>query len=276
MQLFFDSGATKCDCILLDDNGLYINHYTDKGINASYSDDNTIQEILHRFREQITEPINSIQFSGAGCGNSENQRRMHTLLASTFPGTAIEVVSDLVGACLVMSRNQKSMVAILGTGASACLFDGEKIVQQAPSLGYLLGDEGSGTYLGKLLIQRYLRNELDTEIKTELEKRYNLTPAEAIRRMYRESAPNLFFSNFAHFLSEKKNNPFTHQLLLQAFTDFFKMQICYLSDYQQYPLNILGSIAFHFEDVLKEAAIPFHVKIDKVAASPLERVKVGK
>lgn len=273
MKLFFDSGATKCDCILLTDNGIYINHHTHTGINVSYTDDQTIARILQFFQEKIYEPVKQIVFSGAGCGNPTNQERLRKILNAMFPESGIQVISDLQGACVVLSSHEPSMVAILGTGSSVCRFDGEKIVEQAPSLGYLLGDEGSGTYIGKTLIQKYLRQELPDSIRMELEEKYQLTPSETIRKIYREPAPNLFFSHLAKFTGEKKNDPFIHALLLQAFSDFFKIQIQYLTHFQNYPLHCTGSIAYHFQDILREAAEQYHVRIGTISPSPLETIK---
>ena len=275
MKLFFDSGATKCDCILLNDNGLYINHYTHNGINVSYTDDSTIGQTLQFFQKKIGQPVKQIVFSGAGCGNPSNQTRLGKILTALFPQSEVQVISDLLGACIVLSCREPSLVAILGTGSSACRYDGKKIAEQAPSLGYLLGDEGSGTYLGKTLIQKYLRKELPDSICTELEERFQLTPSETIRKIYREPAPNLFFSLFAKFLAEKRNEPVIHQLLLHAFSDFFEMQIKYLSHFQSYPLHCTGSIAYHFQDILREIAEQYQVHIGNISPSPLEKIKIS-
>ena len=143
MELFFDSGATKCDAILLDDNGRYLRHCTSEGINATYMSDSDIRNILEGLRDQTGSEFRRITFCGAGCGNPDNATRIQTILQELYNINIrnIEVISDLVGACRLLCDGQSGMVAILGTGASACLYDGSRIVVQAPSLGYLLGEE---------------------------------------------------------------------------------------------------------------------------------------
>lgn len=269
MQLFFDSGATKCDSILLNDEGQYVQHYTTQGINLSYTDDSTIETILQQVIAVIPRADYAITFAGAGGGKPDNQQRMEAILKNHFPHSAIEVISDLLGACRVMSHGESAMVAILGTGSSVCLFDGAKITAQAPSLGYLLGDEGSGTYLGMKLITKYLRHELPEEIAHVLATEYHLTHAEAIRRIYRESKPNLFFSQFAPFLAAQQTHPAIHQLLYDALSDFFKVQVCSLPRYDHHTLHVMGSIAYHFQDILGEVCKSYGIRLGKIAASPL-------
>lgn len=274
MQLFFDSGATKCDCILLDDHHQYLRHLTFSGINANYHDDAYIFGIFEYFRNEILkftdEQVVSIEYYGAGCGNEINARRVYKILLTCFPNATIEVASDLLGACRLLCRQQSGLVAILGTGASACLYNGHDIAVQAPSLGFLLGDEGSGTYIGKLFITNYLRNELPMELKSDFEQHYSLDNSKVLHRIYQEKSPNLFFSSLAPFIAKHKKIDFIQDLLQHAFSDFFEKQICYFDDYQSYPLNIMGSVAFHFADDLKKIAHNYQVTMGNITASPLQ------
>ena len=271
MELFFDSGATKCDAILLDDNGRYVRHCTDTGINATYMRDDEIAQVLERLREQTgNSGIGHITFSGAGCGNPDNAARVESLLRKQYATERIEVISDLLGACRLLSGGEAAMVAILGTGASACLYDGNRIEAQAPSLGYLLGDEGSGTYLGKTLIQRYLRNEVPPHLERAIEQTYGIDKKEVIRRIYREPAPNRFLASFARFLGDNRRESFIHTLLKDAFTDFFHTQIDPVRPYNIYILHLMGSVGFHFRDIIGEVAKESGVTIGQATASPLQ------
>lgn len=272
MELFFDSGATKCDTILLDGNGRYLRHSTGEGINATYMSDSDIRKILEGLRDQTGSEFQRITFCGAGCGNPDNAARIQTILQELYNINIrnIEVISDLVGACRLLCNGHSGMVAILGTGASACLYDGSRIIAQAPSLGYLLGDEGSGTYLGKLLIQSYLRNELPEVIARNLEKECGINPKEVIRRLYREPSPNRFLASFARYLGDHRDVPELCNILNQGFTDFFRTQIEPLKLYNIYILHLMGSVAYHFRDIIGEIAQKNGCSLGKVAASPLD------
>lgn len=271
MELFFDSGATKCDAILLDDNGRYVRHCTDEGINATYMRDDEIEAVLTRLYALTGgEGIRKVTFSGAGCGNPDNARRIGEILTRLYPTARTEVISDLLGACRLLCPDQSGIVAILGTGASACLYDGTAIIRQTPSLGYLLGDEGSGTYIGKLFIQRYLRDELPAPIGADFQKTYGLDKAKVIRRLYREPAPNRFLASFARYLGANKDIPYLHDLLTEGFTDFFHTQIKPLLPYHIYMLHLMGSVAYHFHSIIGEVAQKNGCTLGNIAASPLD------
>lgn len=275
MKLFFDSGATKCDAILLDENSRYLRHCTGTGINATYMSDSDIRSILEGLRDQTGTEFQRITFCGAGCGNPDNAARLGNILQELYNINIrdIEVISDLVGACRILSPGQSGLVAILGTGASACLYDGSRIIAQAPSLGYLLGDEGSGTHLGKLLIQSYLRGELPEGVANDFEKKCAIDKAEVLRRLYREPAPNRFLASFARYLGEHRDIPAVHDILIQGFTDFFRTQITPLLPYNIYILHLMGSVAYHFRDIIGEIAQKNGCVLGNVAASPLDFFK---
>lgn len=270
MKLFFDSGATKCDCILLDADGHYVRHCSDEGINATYMRDEEMTAVLARLHAQSgSDGIREVTFSGAGCGNPDNARRLQEILSRLYPAAETEVISDLLGACRLLCHNQTGIVAILGTGASACLYDGNRITRQAPSLGYLLGDEGSGTYLGKLFIQRFLRDELPPPVRNDFLNTFGLEKAEIIRRIYREPAPNRFLASFARYLGDNRDIPYLHDLLTEAFNDFFQYQIRPLQLYNIYIWHLMGSVAYHFRDILGEVAHEHGCTLGNIASSPL-------
>ena len=274
MNLFFDSGATKCDCILLDEQHRYMRHFTGKGINASYADDATIDAAMAQFAEQSGNDVREIVFAGAGCGNPANADRVRKAIEAHYHAEEVVVESDLAGACRLLSRRQPCLTAILGTGAAACQFDGSRITEQAPSLGWMLGDEGSGTYLGKLLISQYLKGGLPPECREELEREFGLDRSEVLRRVYRAPSPNLFFSGFAKFIHHKiAEYPELQILVKDSFNQFLQEQILPLSGHNTLPLHLMGSVAWHYRPFLEEAARQHNVTIGQVAASPLQLIK---
>ena len=274
MNLFFDSGATKCDCILLDEQNRYVRHFTGAGINASYADDATIDAALAQFAEQSGNDVQEIVFAGAGCGNPANADRVRKAIEAHYHAEEVVVESDLAGACRLLSRRQPCLTAILGTGAAACQFDGSRVTEQSPSLGWMLGDEGSGTHLGKLLISQYLKGGLPPECREALEREFGLDRNEVLRRVYRAPSPNLFFSSFAKFIHDKITEYTELQILVEkSFNQFLQEQILPLSSHNTLPLHLMGSVAWHYRPFLEEAARQHNVTIGQVAASPLQLMK---
>lgn len=271
MRLFFDSGATKCDCIVLDGAGHCVRHLTGQGINASYMTDEGMSEVFRELRAAFPcdARFESVLFSGAGCGNAANADRVRAQLLRHFACRSAEVVSDLEGSCRLLAPDGEALVAILGTGASACRSLNGTVACQAPSLGFWLGDEGSGTYLGKLLIQKYLKGEMPARVRSCFEQEFSLDRAAILQRVYRDANPNIFLSSFAIFIAEHQKDDFFGNLLRNAFTDFFENQVCAIDHYQGLPLHLMGSVAYHFQDVICSAAAPYNVAVGTVSASPL-------
>ena len=267
MTFFFDCGATKCDCIVLDGQGRYLRHYTGRGFNASYAADAEIAGVLTRLHDAAGD-ADHILFSGAGCGANGN--RVRTQLSNIFTASEITVESDLAGAARLLCDGQPALVAILGTGASCCRYDGGAIVEQAPSLGWLLGDEGSGTHIGKLFITSYLRGELPTATAAALEQELHADRAAVIARIYREPQPNLFFSSLAKFIQKESGKPAVAQILGRAFDDFCERQVLPVAGARPLPLHLMGSIAQHFQSQLQAAAARHGLAIGHVAGSPLQ------
>lgn len=277
MNLFFDSGATKCDCIVLDENGRYARHFSDTGFNASYADDETIAAILGRFAAKSGGAYRQIVFSGAGCGNPQNGERVKNLLTNYFQADEVVVESDLAGACRLLCPGEPGIVAILGTGAAVCLYDGNRIAEQVPSLGWMLGDEGSGTHLGKKFITSYLKGELLPATVAAFESEFAVDRAEVLRRIYRASSPNLFFSGSTKFMNEHAaDDPQIKLAIREAFDEFFQHQVTKITNYQQYTLNLMGSIGTYFLPYLEESATQYGITIRRAASSPLHLLQQTK
>lgn len=270
MNLFFDCGATKCDCIVLDENGRYAQHCSDTGFNASYADDEAISAILNRFAQTANEHYKQIVFSGAGCGNPQNGQRVKNLLTKYFQADEVVVESDLAGACRLLCPGVPGIVAILGTGAAVCRYDGSSIAEQVPSLGWMLGDEGSGTHLGKKFIASYLKGELLPATATAYESEFAVDRAEVLRRIYRAPSPNLFFSEVTKFMNKHADSdPQIKIAIREAVDDFFQFQVTKITNYQQYTLNLMGSIGTYFLPYLEEGAAKYGIIIRRTASSPL-------
>ena len=271
-HLLVDAGATKTAFALLYDGKIF--RCQGAGINANYTPEADILRILAeaapQFPKEVT--ISEIDYYGAGCATPQNALRMEGYLRLYFPTADIRVWSDLMAACHALAGGRESIVCILGTGAASCHYDGREMVHRAPSLGWMLGDEGSGTNLGKCLITAYLSDALPHPIKSKFEERYHLNRELVLRKLYQEPKPNLFMSQFAPFLKENLTEPAIHQIVMEAFTTFFTKQKSYYPGCDDLPWHFTGSVAAHFEEVLREAAEAAGCVIREIAGDPMERL----
>ncbi|MCQ2284432.1 MAG: hypothetical protein MJZ57_05975 [Bacteroidales bacterium] len=270
-RLLVDAGATKTDFTLLLE-GKIAFRYSSAGINPNYCAEAEMMQVFAEFVKNCpnTQDIETIHYYGAGCASQGNAALMVDLMSKFFPLSQIQVFSDLVAVCHALSMGQVSVISILGTGSASCLFDGEKIASRAPSLGYMLGDEGSGTNLGKRLLTLYLRGLLPDEMTAELEKTYDLTFEKVIHRVYKEPEPNQLMSQLALFVQKHIDYPLIRKLALDAFNDFFDSQkSCYP---EGLPWHLSGSVAYYFREIIKMAAEQQNCKLGMIVATPMEKL----
>ena len=158
----------------------------------------------------------------------------------------------------------------MGTGSNSCYYDGESIVANVSPLGFILGDEGSGACLGKLMVGDLLKNQMTPELKEKFLAQFNLTPADIIDRVYRKPFPNRFLASLSPFLAQNINEPCVHELVLNSFKAFFKRNIMQYENYQNLKVNLIGSVAFYYKEVLAEAAEAMGIQWGTIIQSPME------
>lgn len=272
IHLLVDAGATKSTFVLLGGDAPF--RCQCAGINANYTPETDMLRILadavSQFPKSTT--INEIDYYGAGCATPQNAFRMEGYLRMYFPTADIRVWSDLMAACHALAGGREAIVCILGTGAASCHYDGREMVRRAPSLGWLLGDEGSGTHLGKCLLTAYLSETLPHPVRTAFEERYHLNRDLVLHKLYQEPKPNLFMSQFAPFLNENITESAIRQIVTEAFTTFFAKQKNYYPGCDGLPWHFTGSVAAHFEEVLREAAENAGCEIGEIAGDPMEKL----
>lgn len=270
VHLIVDAGATKSNFVAVEDN-VIVAQMLEKGINATYSEVSEIMQIFSsvvaKFPQDLA--ISNVDFYGAGCAREQNASKISSLLQLYYPQSSVNVHSDLLAACRALSGNESSMVCILGTGAASCYYDGEKIAKRAPSLGYLLGDEGSGTNLGKRFLISYLNHSLPIKIKSDFENKFSVSEEIAIRKIYQEPHPNNFMASIPPFLHENINEDVISTIVINAFRDFFKSQIPHYQLENSRVWNFTGSVAEHFKTQLYTAAVAENCKIGKIVANPM-------
>ena len=271
-MLLVDAGATKTEFVMLNVQG-DAKHFFSNGINPNYLTDNEILQIFNDALQSVSDmnlgSIRQLAYYGAGCASLSNVRRMVDLLATLFPGADICVYSDLMAVCHALCHSHSGQVAILGTGSASCFYDGHDMVQRAPSLGYLLGDEGSGTDLGKRLLAAYLDDRLPSNLATQFRNTYHLTTEIILHKLYQESNPNLFMSSLAPFLLEYSSNPMMYKMAYEAFSVFLKRLTSFYSHAADYNWYFSGSVAYNFRAIFCEAASAQGLTIDRIVASPM-------
>ncbi len=251
IKLIADSGSTKTDWCLLKDGAKKT--FTTQGLSPYFvSKDNFINILEKSVRPLIpADEFIEISFYGTGCKNPENARMVTSSFSKVFPKLSIKVQTDLHAAAKALCGNTKGIACILGTGSNSCYFDGKKIIKNSPGLGFVLGDEGSGAYLGKKVVQQYLYNFLDADLRARFDAKFVTNSAEILHAVYTEPLPNRYLASFAIFLAENRGNTQVEQILKEGLNDFFTTHVVKYKESAKLPVHFTGSIAWGFRDVLK-------------------------
>lgn len=271
-KLIADAGSTKVEWSLLDSDGKVAQSFTTDGLNALLSSTEQIEDAFKAVRSMIIDdfPVEEIYYYGAGCATPEICEKVRQALLVSWKDAECFVNSDLLAAARSLLGNKKGIACIIGTGSNSCLYDGVNIVSQIPSLGYILGDEGSGAALGKRLVSDAFKEQLPENIKDSFLSEYNLDLAHILDNIYRKPAPNKFLASFVPFISKNLWNPYIYSLVLKELTKFIKRNVAMYDGAHSLDICFTGSIAFHFEKILREAASSVGYKVTKVTSGPME------
>ena len=271
MRLLADSGSTKTTWILMED-GLVKKNIHTPGLNPYFLSSETIEAILKAdlIPELFPDFIKEIHFYGAGCSTENNNNMVKHCFSLFFRDAEISVYHDILGAARALFGRSRGIAGILGTGCNSCYYDGNEIYTKVPSLGYLFGDEGAGSYLGKLFIGHYLKESLPEDIRTAFDRKYRFTLEDILNALYNRPFPNRFLASFSEFIAPQQNHPFIHNLVKSSFTAFFEAQISKYRDYKKVPVSFVGSIAYVYKDILLEAAREYAINIGTICQSPVE------
>lgn len=272
MKLAVDSGSTKTDWG-------FFNTIQDlriiktQGLNPCHQPIDEIKDIIENElikNIQGVDPgsVSEVFYYGAGCATETICAQMAAILSEFFPKAAISVDSDMLGAARALCGHAEGVACVLGTGSNSCLFDGKDIVDQVPSLGYILGDEGSSAALGRRLISDCLKRQLPESVSQEFMQRYSLTKDIIIENVYRKPLPSRYIAGFSPFLYEKRSIPEVHKLIIQCFSEFFTRNVI---NYHKpwLPVHFVGSLANSFSAELTETAESLGMTIGKIEASPM-------
>lgn len=249
VKIIADSGSTKCDWAFIAGN--HVQYFSSPGLNPYQKSWDEIREIIKEFKTKthVKENVEYIYFYGSGC-NEAMIPPMRNLLAEIFQCENILVDSDLMGAALSVYNGKKCLVSILGTGSNACVFDGEKLDFVHPSLGFILGDEGSGNHIGRELLKAYFYKTMPEQLRTDFEKQFEVADVTLVlNRIYHQSAPSSYLASFAPWAIDNQSEVFVKNLLKGCFQTFVDVQLGGFKN-SGFPCHFVGSIGFVFKDFL--------------------------
>ena len=236
----------------------------------------TEEEMTQRIKDElmphiVNYKVDEIYYYGAGIISEEIKSHVVNALKANIPtATKVEVDSDLLAAARALCQHEPGVACIMGTGSNSCYYDGEKVVDNVSPLGYILGDEGSGAVLGKLLVGDVLKKQLPEHICEKFLKEFDTDRTKIITAVYRQPAANRYLAQFAPFLQNNMDEPAVHDLVVRAFTAFFQRNVANYNNYKELPCNFVGSIAFYQKKALTEAAEALGITIGTIIQAPME------
>lgn len=270
MILIADSGSTKTDWIALQANKTS-GRFSTPGLNPFFLDEEGIARIVANDLLPCLDKddtIDALYFYGAGCVPEKTDTMRRALTRHLHVAGTVEVCTDLLAAARALCGRQPGIACILGTGSNSCFYDGHAIARHVSPLGFILGDEGSGAYLGKRLVGDLLKGQLPAALRDRFLQQYHLTAADILEHVYRRPLPNRFLASLSPFLAENLAEPCVRALVKDSFTAFLQRNVMQY-DYRHYPVHFTGSIAYHYREVLEEAARETGIGMGTVTQSPL-------
>lgn len=270
VTLLADSGATKAEWCLLN-NGKKKILFT-QGISPYFLNTGQIAELLEKELvpkiKNVT--VEHIHYYGTGCSNVDNARSIKKALNKIFAKAQVKVNTDLMAAARALCGHEKGIACILGTGSNSCYYNGKNIVKNSPGVGYVLGDEGSGAYLGKKVIQYYLYNTFDEDLRARFDAKFVTTAAEILDNVYKKPLPNRYLASFALFLAENRGHYMIENIIEDGLNDFFFQHLCKYNEIWKQPVNFVGSVAYGFKDVIEQLCSSYEFELGTVLKNPMD------
>ena len=271
MILIADSGSTKCAWAECSSVGEIVKIHQTIGFNPKYTTEKSLLIALKNSSlTSIKDEVSEIHFYGAGCSSKKRNESLENSMRQFFVNAKITVKHDLEAAVKASYRGSPVICSILGTGSNSCFYDGKTIIENGPSLGYILGDEASGNYFGKQLINLYVNKKLPNHLTESLEKWTDDREKEIIEKIYSLEKPNLYIASFFLFMYENKQDKIFDSIFKNGIQNFFELHIKCFENYRNYPLTFIGSVAYYLSNYINEFAEKEGMKVQEIIQSPIE------
>ena len=267
-RLIADSGFTKTDWRLIDAAG-HIEQAKTPGINPYYQTEEEMLAVIQDLYSQIPDRIDEIYYYGTGCSSRTNRDKIGKLLQRYYPQAKIDINHDLLAAARSLCGSEEGIACIIGTGTNSCLYDGEKITHNVPSLGWAIADEGGGTYLGKMLVADYYRKDMPEHLRAVFNDQFALSKDSFLIKIYQEPVPGRFLASFAKFISAHIHDPYMYQLVYDAFSLFIDKNVMKYKGHTSLPVHFTGSVAYYFSDILRKVTHDKGIRMGKITEYPI-------
>lgn len=269
MILIADSGSSKTDWRVINERG-EITQFRSVGFNPFYQTPAQMEEGM-RTKEMIAlqGKIEKVYFYGAGCTSPKNKIVVAQTINRILDNVTVDVDHDLMAAARATCGHLPGIACILGTGSNSGDYDGEKIISNRPSPGYLLGDEGGGSYIGRRFLQDFIYDDMPVDIREQVIEEFQLTNLVIQENVYQKPFPNRYMASFCNFISRYKSDPYCYLLYYNGFKDFFSRHVMRYESYLLKPVNFVGSIAFHNSDILRKVATDLGIQVNIILETPI-------
>jgi glucosamine kinase len=270
VTLIADSGATKAEWILIR-KGKRETIFT-QGISPYFLDTGQIVSLLQKELIPLikTTKIDQVHYYGTGCANPQNAASVKKAIRMVFEEAKVEVQTDLMAAARAVCGREKGIACILGTGSNSCYYNGKTIVRNSPGIGYVLGDEGSGAYLGKKVVQYYLYDTFDEDLRSRFDARFLTNGVEILDNVYKKPLANRYLASFTLFLAENRGHYMIENIIEDGLNDFFFQHLCKYGEVWKYPLHFVGSVAHGFNDVIRDLCQSYEFELGTIMKNPME------
>ena len=270
VKLIADSGATKTEWCLL--TGTKKKIFVTQGMSPYFINSEQMSAIISSELLPLLKKIHvdEIYYYGTGCSNPGNVTMVKKAIRKVFADAVIKVDHDLMGAAKSLCGDKRGIACILGTGSNSCYYNGKKIIKNSPGIGYILGDEGSGAYLGKKVIQYYMYNTFDEDLRSRFDAKFVTNTNEILNGVYKEPLPNRYLASFTIFLAENRGHYMIENIIEDGLNDFFFNHVYKYAESWTLPVHFVGSVAYGFRDVLADLCKTYQLELGKVIKNPLE------
>jgi len=270
MIIIADSGSTKTEWRVIEGKGAEKSYIT-SGLNPYLLTGDNIYQL---FKEELPGleglSVSDIYFYGTGCNNAEKENVIKGSLSRFFEAAEVHVSSDLLAAARSLCMNDEGIACIIGTGSNSCYYDGKVIISNVSPLGYILGDEGGGAFIGKNLLSGVLKKQLPGYVIDNFYKAYPLSRAEILDNVYSRPFPNRFLGQFTRFVSDNIHVPELQNIIISGFDDFIRRNVLQYPEAKELPIHFTGSVAFYFRSYLEELIKKYRLHPGKITLKPMD------
>lgn len=266
-----ESGSTKCEWVILNNEGAIEKNFKTQGFNPDFHSTDFVSKSLNNFEElsSIKNNITQVFFYGASCSSNNLNAIISNGLQQVFKNASITVDHDLLAAAYSLYEGEPIISCILGTGSNSAYFDGEKIKESIPALGFILGDEGGGGYFGKKLFSDYFYNRLPQKMHDDFSQTYHLSWDIARKKVYGNIHANVYLASFMPFIAKYKKEDYVNDMIKEGMSRFIDIHVSCFSNYKNCKVGFVGTIAHVFKDIIKEELNKQGFELGQLIKSPI-------